>query len=71
LSKLADKIRNVQRLQGQALGFGAGRGKVEPTMVLAAGARGRGRRPRRKGADVVILGSPARWSHRRQGRRTS
>lgn len=59
MSKLADKIRNVTRLQAQPLGFGAGRGKVEPTMVLAAAARDAAAAAdlARKGADVVILGS--------------
>ena len=59
MSKLADKIRKVTRLQAQALGFGTARAAVEPTMVLAAEARDAAAAAElaRKGADVVILGS--------------
>ncbi len=60
MSRFAEKIRRVTRVQSQPLGFGAARAAVEPTMVLAGRATDAASAAElaRKGADVVILGSP-------------
>jgi hypothetical protein len=65
VSKLAERIRNVTRLQSQPLGFVTARSAAQATMVLAAttqDARAAADLASR-GADVVIVGSagaPAR-----------
>ncbi len=59
MSKLAEKIRKVTRIQSQPLGFGSARNAAEPTLVLAARCDDANSAAElvRKGADVVIVGS--------------
>lgn len=59
MSKLSEKIRQASRPQSQGLGFGASRGAISATMVLAATARDAGDVAAlvRAGADVVVIGS--------------
>jgi len=66
MSKLSDRIRKVTRLQPAPLGFGAARSAPEPTMLLAGLAKDAqaAAELRRRGADVVIVGSPDRAAPR-------
>lgn len=59
MSKLADKIRKVTRIQSQPIGFGAARAAAEPTLVLAARCDDASSAADlvRRGADAVIVGS--------------
>jgi hypothetical protein len=59
MSKLADKIRKVTRIQSQPLGFGSARSAAEPTLVLAVRCDDASAAAElvRKGADAVIVGS--------------
>lgn len=60
MSKLADKIRNASRSEPQPLGFGAAKAAAAPTMLLAGLAPDPQAAAElvRRGADVVIVGSP-------------
>jgi hypothetical protein len=59
VSKFAEKIRKVTRVQSQPLGFGAVRTAAEPSMVLAGRAADAASAAElaRRGADVVIIGT--------------
>ncbi|TAK66741.1 MAG: hypothetical protein EPO22_03550 [Dehalococcoidia bacterium] len=59
MSKLAEKIRKVTRIQSQPLGFGSARTAAEPTLVLAGRCDDSASAAElvRKGADAVIVGS--------------
>lgn len=61
MSKLADKIRNASRSEPQPLGFGSAKAAVAATMVLAGVAPDAQAAAElaRRGADVVIIGSPS------------
>lgn len=59
MSKLADKIRRVSRLEAQPMGFVTTRSTADATMVLAGMARDArtAAEMARRGADAVVIGS--------------
>lgn len=60
MSKLADKIRKVTRVESQPIGFGTSRAASNATMVVAGIARDAGAAAElvRRGADIVVIGAP-------------
>ena len=78
MSKLADKIRKVTRVESQPIGFGTSRASSSATMLIAGVARDAASvaEMARRGADIVIIGAadaaaPAagEWRGRRTRRR--
>ena len=59
MSKLADKIRKVTRVESQPIGFGTSRASSSATMLIAGVARDAASAAEmaRRGADIVIIGA--------------